>query len=96
MSDDESLKRDEASVLRNFWRKLGGIAANAPKEGMFRAIPPIEVAKVVWEAYTTDKLHWYVPPEIYDLDKAATLAPEATRDNIASGSLFARIEPAKE
>ena len=25
MSDDESLKRDEASVLRNFWRKLGGI-----------------------------------------------------------------------
>ena len=30
MSDDESLKRDEASVLRNFWRKLGGIAAQAP------------------------------------------------------------------
>ena len=24
MSDDESLKRDEASVLRNFWRKLAG------------------------------------------------------------------------
>jgi uncharacterized membrane protein YkvA (DUF1232 family) len=30
MSDDESLKRDEASVLRNFWRKLGGLAAQAP------------------------------------------------------------------
>ena len=30
MSDDESLKRDEASVLRNFWRKLGGLAAQVP------------------------------------------------------------------
>jgi uncharacterized membrane protein YkvA (DUF1232 family) len=30
MSDDESLKRDEASVLRNFWRKFGGLAAQAP------------------------------------------------------------------
>src|SRR5438046_2031292 len=30
MSDDEGLKRDEASVLRNFWRKLGGLAAQAP------------------------------------------------------------------
>src|SRR3546814_4904829 len=31
---------------------------NAPKEGMFRAIPPMDVAKVVWEAYGSDKLHW--------------------------------------
>jgi uncharacterized membrane protein YkvA (DUF1232 family) len=30
MGDDESLKRDEASVLRNFWRKLGGLAAQVP------------------------------------------------------------------
>ena len=30
MSDDEGLKRDEAGVLRNFWRKLGGVAAQAP------------------------------------------------------------------
>ena len=41
-----------------------GAAANAPKEGMFRSIPPMEVAKVVWEAYGSDKLHWYVPPEL--------------------------------
>jgi NAD(P)-dependent dehydrogenase (short-subunit alcohol dehydrogenase family) len=65
-----------------------GVAANAPKEGMFRAIPPIEVAKVVWEAYHSDKLHWYVPPEIYNLDKAATLDPEGTRDGMAAGTLF--------
>ncbi|MEI9992171.1 MAG: SDR family oxidoreductase [Rhizomicrobium sp.] len=65
-----------------------GLAANAPKEGMFRAIPPIEVAKVVWEAYHSDKLHWYVPPEIFELDKAATLDPEGTRDGMAAGTLF--------
>jgi NAD(P)-dependent dehydrogenase (short-subunit alcohol dehydrogenase family) len=68
-----------------------GVAAAAPKEGMFRAIPPIEVAKVVWEAYHSDKLHWYVPPEIVELDKAATLTPEATRDSMASGSLFTQL-----
>jgi hypothetical protein len=65
-----------------------GIAAAAPKEGMFRAIPPVEVAKVVWEAYHSDKLHWYVPPEIVELDKAATLDPEGTRDAMANGTLF--------
>jgi NAD(P)-dependent dehydrogenase (short-subunit alcohol dehydrogenase family) len=68
-----------------------GVAANAPKEGMFRAIPPIEVAKVVWEAYQSDKLHWYVPPDIYELDKAATLTPEQTRDSMANGTLFAQL-----
>jgi NAD(P)-dependent dehydrogenase (short-subunit alcohol dehydrogenase family) len=71
-----------------------GIAANAPKEGMFRAIPPLEVAKVVWEAYHSNKLHWYVPAEIYELDKAATLAPEETRDNMANGTLFAQLNAA--
>ncbi|HEX5380415.1 MAG TPA: SDR family oxidoreductase [Phenylobacterium sp.] len=65
-----------------------GAAENAPKDGMFRAIPPMEVAKVVWEAYGSDKLHWYVPPELVDLDKAATLTPETVRDQMAAGSLF--------
>jgi NAD(P)-dependent dehydrogenase (short-subunit alcohol dehydrogenase family) len=65
-----------------------GAAANAPKEGMFRAIPPVEVAKVVWEAYHADKLHWYVPPELIELDKAATFTPEAVRDQMAERSLF--------
>ena len=30
MSDDERLKRDEANVLANFWRKLGSFAARIP------------------------------------------------------------------
>lgn len=65
-----------------------GVAAGAPKDGMFRAIAPVEIAKVVWEAYHADTLHWYVPPELVELDKAATLAPEATRDQMAQGGLF--------
>lgn len=66
-----------------------GVAETAPKEGMFRAIPPVEIAKVVWDAYHADKLHWYVPPELVELDKAATLTPEGVRDQmIANGGLF--------
>ena len=70
-----------------------GVAEAAPKEGMWRAVPPVEVAKVVWEAYHNDKLHWYVPPEIYELDKAATLAPEAVREQIARGGLMTETLP---
>ena len=65
-----------------------GVAEAAPKEGMFRAIPPVEVARTVWEAYHADRLHWYVPPELVELDKAATLTPEAVRDQMAQGGLF--------
>ncbi|WP_439815119.1 SDR family oxidoreductase [Zavarzinia sp. CC-PAN008] len=65
-----------------------GAVERAPKEGMFRAIPPMEVAKVVWEAYGSDTLHWFVPPEIQELDKASALNPEQTRDNIAKTIAF--------
>ncbi|WP_293679862.1 SDR family oxidoreductase [uncultured Phenylobacterium sp.] len=65
-----------------------GAVATAPKEGMFRAIPPMEVAKVVWEAYGSDKLHWYVPPELVEMDKSATLNPEAMREQFGGGTLF--------
>jgi hypothetical protein len=56
---------------------------------MFRLIPPIEVAKVVWEAYHSEKPHWYVPSEISDLDKAAGNTPELVRDQISSMMAFA-------
>ena len=65
-----------------------GAVEAAPKEGMFRAIPPAEVAKAVWEAYHSDKLHWFVPPEIAELDKASALTPELVRDQIAGGAFF--------
>ena len=66
-----------------------GTAERAPKEGMFRLIPPIEVAKVVWEAYHSEKLHWYVPSEIAELDKAAGNTPELVREQISSMMTFA-------
>lgn len=68
-----------------------GTVANAPKEGMFRAIPPAEVANVVWEAYGSDKLHWYVPPELVELDKMAGNAPELVRDQIANSGPLAPL-----
>jgi len=64
-------------------------AANAPKDGMWRVIPAIEIAKVVWEAYHGDKLHWYVPAELFDFDKAVTATPEAIRDYMAAQNLLA-------
>jgi NAD(P)-dependent dehydrogenase (short-subunit alcohol dehydrogenase family) len=60
----------------------------APAEGMFRLIHPVEVAKVVWEAYHTDKIHFYVPPELHQLDTMATATPEALRDQWGQQSLF--------
>jgi NAD(P)-dependent dehydrogenase (short-subunit alcohol dehydrogenase family) len=69
-----------------------GAVENAPKEGLFRAIPPVEVAKVVWEAYRSERLHWYVPPELVELDKAATLTPEAVRDQFGAGMPFLSTE----
>ncbi|HMM13209.1 MAG TPA: SDR family oxidoreductase, partial [Parvibaculum sp.] len=68
-----------------------GAVENAPKEGMFRAIPPVEVAKAVWEAYGSDKLHWYVPPELAELDKAAGNMPEIVREQIATTGPIARM-----
>ena len=69
-----------------------GAAAAAPKTGVFRAIPPREVAETVWEAYHSDRLHWYVPRELVALDHMATLEPERTRDEMAAGKIFATID----
>lgn len=73
--------------------------ANAPAEGMFRLVQPIEVAKAVWASYhdNPDRLHWFVPEEIGDLDKASALDPEGTRAGIASqGPIAAAIAEAKK
>jgi len=56
----------------------------ADKEGMWRLIPPVEVAKAVWAAYHGDKIHWYVPPELFDFDTLATAQPEGVRDMMAA------------
>lgn len=60
----------------------------SPKEGMFRVVPPSEVAKVVWASYhdNPEKLHWFVPEEIQELDQASVLDPEGTRKLLADES----------
>lgn len=71
---------------------------NASTEGMFRLIQPLEVAQAVWASYhdNPDRLHWFVPKEIGDLDKASAMDPEGTRAGIASqGPLAAALEEIK-
>ncbi len=70
----------------------GGPAAreNAPAEGPFRLLPARAVAECVWQAYHSDRLHWYVPEEIADLDRAAAAGPEQVRDRMVQ-MLLARL-----
>jgi NAD(P)-dependent dehydrogenase (short-subunit alcohol dehydrogenase family) len=70
----------EGQVISHGERTIG---ANFPDEGPFRLIPPSAVADAVWRAYHEDRLHWYVPPEIEDLDREKVASPEATRDKRA-------------
>ncbi|MEE8556985.1 MAG: SDR family oxidoreductase [Myxococcota bacterium] len=53
-----------------------------PTEGPFRLIPARAVAECVWEAYHSNRLHWYVPPEIEQLDRAKAAGVEAVRDQM--------------
>ena len=75
----------DTAIIPDKWRD------NAAPDGMFRLIQPIEIAKVVWAAYHDDpeRLHWFVPEEIADLDKASALDPEGTRAKLAAQSLIA-------
>ena len=56
-----------------------------PSEGMWRALPAEAVAELVWEAYQGNKLHWYIPAELAELDVRITTNPEATRDDFIAG-----------
>lgn len=66
-------------------------ARNADKEGMWRLIPPVEVAKTVWDAYHADKIHWYVPPELIEFDTLATASPEQVREMMAARGGVVRV-----
>lgn len=63
--------------------------AIAPTEGMWRLVPPAEVAQAVWSAYHGDLLHWYVPLELKTFDLQATAAPEIVREERAKLPVFA-------
>ena len=53
---------------------------NADRTDASRTIAPSEVAECAWNAYHGNKLHWYVPPELVERDKAKMDSPEAMRD----------------
>lgn len=57
-------------------------AANAGRTDALRTMSADAVAECVWEAYHSDCLHWYVPPEVVDRDRAAAIDPEALRDEL--------------
>jgi NAD(P)-dependent dehydrogenase (short-subunit alcohol dehydrogenase family) len=52
----------------------------APPEGMWRLIPPADVAETVWQAYHADKLHWYVPEELREFHAQVVSQPEQVRE----------------
>jgi len=80
----------DTAILRNTPNRTDGrnaddtesMLANAPKKGPFRLMPPRAVAEAVWAAYGSDKLHWYVPPEIAWIDRIKGFAPEYVRKRI--------------
>lgn len=57
-------------------------AAVAAKDGPFRLIAPREVADAVWRSYEGDpRMHWYVPAEIEDIERAKATSADAMRDS---------------
>jgi NAD(P)-dependent dehydrogenase (short-subunit alcohol dehydrogenase family) len=61
-------------------------------EGMARLLPASDVAEVVWNAYSSDKLHWYVPDELRRVDKAKGESPEMVRERYKAGSPFSSFD----
>ena len=52
----------------------------APSEGMWRLLPPREVAFTVRRAYDEDRLHWYVPDELREFHAQVVREPEVVRE----------------
>jgi NAD(P)-dependent dehydrogenase (short-subunit alcohol dehydrogenase family) len=57
-----------------------GMRAMAPPEGMWRLVPPREVAETVWAAYHRDQLHWYIPEGLRAFHSEVVSEPERVRE----------------
>jgi NADP-dependent 3-hydroxy acid dehydrogenase YdfG len=55
---------------------------NAGRTDAGRTLGAEVVAQCVWDAYFSDTLHWYVPPELVDRDRAKAASPEKLRDEL--------------
>ena len=54
---------------------------NATSEGAMRLVQPEEVAALVWEAYGSDRVHWYIPEEMENVEAARAGGVEPLRDH---------------
>jgi NAD(P)-dependent dehydrogenase (short-subunit alcohol dehydrogenase family) len=55
---------------------------NVDRTDAGRTLSADEVANCVWEAYQGDRVHWYVPPEVVERDRAKSADPERLRDEL--------------
>jgi len=62
------------------------IAEHSDRDGMFRVLSAQDMAQVVWKAYHSDQLHWYVPDQLQDLARSVADSAEAVREQVASKS----------
>ena len=56
------------------------VMADPPADGPFRLIDADVVAETVWDAYHGNRVHWYVPAEIEEIDRTKAQDVEAMRD----------------
>ena len=56
------------------------IRKNLPKDGIWRLISSEEIAKTVWNAYQSNKIHLYVPEELEELEKEVAENPQKARE----------------
>ena len=58
------------------------IRVNLPSEGMWRLISSEEIAKTVLRAYEENRIHWYVPEDLEDLEMLVVKDPIKARDEV--------------
>jgi len=74
--EGKSFVRGEERSITNF-AKL-----NTERTDASRTIGPEVVAQCVWDAYHSDILHWYIPSELVERDRAKSATPEKLRDEL--------------
>lgn len=82
---DDSPIYEEGQLVQ---RDKGWIKETSATEGMARLLPPRDVAEAVWNAYSSDRLHWYVPEALKRVDKAKGENPEMVRERYKAGNPF--------
>jgi NADP-dependent 3-hydroxy acid dehydrogenase YdfG len=71
------------SYVRGEERKATNLAKlNVGRTDAGRTIGAEVVAECVWNAYHSDTLHWYIPAELVDRDRAKSATPEKLRDEL--------------